>query len=80
MKGRDLMPVLPLWDEWSEWRKCSVTCGNGTSSRVRICYDGDEISNKCDGEGVEVENCLMPKCTSGILVVKNTINGKCPRF
>ena len=80
MKGRDLMPVLPLWDEWSEWRKCSVTCGNGTSSRVRICYEGDEISNKCDGEGVEVENCLMPKCTSGILVVKNTINGKCPRF
>ena len=80
MKGRGLMPLIPHWDEWSEWHECSVTCGNGTASRVRICYEGDEMSNECEGEGVEVKNCSMPKCTTGINVVKNTINGKFPKF
>ena len=82
MNGRGLMPLLhvPRWDEWSEWHECSVTCGNGTASRVRICFKGDETSNECDGEGVEVKNCSMSKCTTGIIVVKNTINGLCPKF
>ena len=80
MKERGLMPLLPRWDEWSEWHECSVTCGNGTASRVRICYEGDETSNECDGVGVEVKNCSMPKCTTRINVVKNTISGKCSKF
>ena len=67
------------WDEWSDWNECYVTCGNGTASRVRACYDWEgNISKECDGMGVEVQTCAMQKCMTGTPVVQETTDGECP--
>ena len=25
------------WGEWEEWNNCTVTCGGGEKSRIRLC-------------------------------------------
>ncbi|PIK53943.1 hypothetical protein BSL78_09165 [Apostichopus japonicus] len=52
------------WSEWSEWSPCSVTCGEGTSDRHRICnnpypqYDG----NPCEGKSHQIQTCERMQC------------------
>ena len=76
LSRQDQFENLNKWDEWSEWNECSVTCGNGTASRVRTCYDWEgTISKECDGMGVEVQTCAMQKCTTGTPVVQETTEG-----
>ena len=34
----EFFKILPLvWDEWTKWGDCSVTCGKGVVSRTRKC-------------------------------------------
>ncbi|XP_039268483.2 uncharacterized protein LOC120343389 [Styela clava] len=48
---------------WSEWSKCSVTCGtNGEQTRTRICYelspvDQDMVTIPCEGKTLESRPC-----------------------
>ena len=34
------------WGEWSQWSRCSSTCGKGTTTRQRDC-----LQEKCSGKG-----------------------------
>ena len=46
------------WMEWSEWSECSVTCGNGSRSRDRLCGGPWD----CIGEYNETEVCSDKEC------------------
>ncbi|PIK33785.1 hypothetical protein BSL78_29402 [Apostichopus japonicus] len=67
MEGCNSDTPCPLdggWSEWSEWSPCSVTCGEGTSDRHRICnnpypqYDG----NPCEGKSHQIQTCERMQC------------------
>ena len=53
--------ACPKFGDWSEWGRCSVTCGdNGFKRRRRFCSTG--IISDCDGDAVETESCEAGEC------------------
>ncbi|RDD36819.1 SCO-spondin, partial [Trichoplax sp. H2] len=55
-----------IWDTWSEWSTCSVTCGGGIRERKRNCNSvpgGCEIAS-CTGEATDWESCNSQNCSS----------------
>ncbi|KAL5012573.1 hypothetical protein ScPMuIL_011124 [Solemya velum] len=50
-----------IWDDWSPWSQCSVTCGQGNQQRVRACTGGAN-GNPCVGESSQVQKCILPVC------------------
>ena len=59
-----LVTVDGNWSPWSPWTDCSVTCGTGSTSRVRSCDDPEPKFNgkHCVGEGDEEERCYPQPC------------------
>ncbi|KAH3820606.1 hypothetical protein DPMN_122351 [Dreissena polymorpha] len=58
------------WSSWYPWSECSITCGNGTATRVRTCNNPKPVAGGafCDGEYEEFKNCSInpdiTNCTS----------------
>ncbi|XP_048737007.2 sushi, von Willebrand factor type A, EGF and pentraxin domain-containing protein 1-like [Ostrea edulis] len=52
------------WGDWGEWSSCSVTCGNGTQQRSRICNDPapDNGGLDCPDNSTESQICNETKC------------------
>ena len=54
-------PIDGNWGPWSDFSKCTVTCGFGTMERRRVCdspapaYDG----SMCIGDSLEIQQCDM---------------------
>ena len=52
------------WSDWSEWTRCSVTCGGGIKNSTRLCdnpapaYGG----NNCTGDKTKLELCNNEPC------------------
>uniref|UniRef100_A0A9J7Z2N3 Adhesion G protein-coupled receptor B2 n=1 Tax=Cyprinus carpio carpio TaxID=630221 RepID=A0A9J7Z2N3_CYPCA len=55
-------PVHGLWEEWSSWSLCSVTCGRGTRTRSRICVLPQHGSKGCGGPEVQTKLCNIAVC------------------
>ncbi|XP_065639762.1 uncharacterized protein LOC100197148 isoform X3 [Hydra vulgaris] len=49
------------WSEWGTWSNCSVSCGNGTMSRTRVCLN----INFCVGNTIDILSCYG-NCTAGL--------------
>ena len=47
------------WTKWTEYGKCSVTCGTGSQSRSRQCENGDD----CVGANIETKSCNLSPCS-----------------
>ncbi|XP_031758128.1 adhesion G protein-coupled receptor B3 isoform X3 [Xenopus tropicalis] len=59
-----LCPVDGLWQEWSAWSQCSVTCSNGTQKRQRECSPASHGGSDCKGPYSETRECHNQECTA----------------
>ncbi len=58
---RDVCNVqpCPMWSAWAEWGLCSKSCDGGVRTRLRECYQGNELSDACPGRAEETELCNL---------------------
>uniref|UniRef100_A0A6D2XJB4 Thrombospondin-1 n=1 Tax=Takifugu rubripes TaxID=31033 RepID=A0A6D2XJB4_TAKRU len=52
------------WSHWSPWSSCSVTCGEGVITRIRLCNSPTPQMGgmDCQGEGRQTEICHKSPC------------------
>uniref|UniRef100_A0A8C1NMD5 Thrombospondin-1 n=1 Tax=Cyprinus carpio TaxID=7962 RepID=A0A8C1NMD5_CYPCA len=52
------------WSHWSPWSSCSVTCGAGVITRIRLCNSPTpQMEGKdCQGEGRQTDKCEKSPC------------------
>ena len=63
-QSKALSAVTGTWQPWGEWTQCSVSCNQGSRSRLRRCNDStfEGGSERCTGEPAEAEVCQTTDC------------------
>ena len=60
------------WSAWSDWSPCSVGCGQGYSSRQRVC----PTDAHCQGSPQEIKPCTdTTQCSNPSMIYPNRLNG-----
>ncbi|GFN97239.1 thrombospondin-1 [Plakobranchus ocellatus] len=72
-----------LWQPWSPWDTCSVTCGGGEQSRERTCDGTRHGGTYCQGEHNQTRDCNTHNCpahggknTAEVLLASHAVNGR----
>ena len=52
------------WGEWSQYSKCSKTCGVGAQTRSRSKLVTEKYGGKCDGLPTQTISCTIKDCSS----------------
>ncbi|NXP41354.1 AGRB2 protein, partial [Leiothrix lutea] len=55
-------PVPGVWEEWSPWSLCSVTCGRGARTRTRRCAASRRRGKACEGPHLQAKPCNIATC------------------
>ena len=50
------------WGEWSQYSKCSKSCGIGAQSRSRSKSVIEMYGGKCDGSSTQTISCNIKDC------------------
>jgi len=58
------VPVDGVYTPWSEWSRCSNSCGNGNKARYRTCSNPVPANNGqvCIGDAIQTEDCFGMSC------------------
>lgn len=72
-----LISVDGIWENWSDWDTCPVTCGGGRHSRFRNCTGPFYNGADCAGPSNETRDCNTLNCpgqngTGGIYKTRGT--------
>ncbi|XP_048589634.1 uncharacterized protein LOC5511196 [Nematostella vectensis] len=60
-------PVDGGWGEWSEWTRCSTSCGPGKKTRDRKCNNPEAAyGGKCVGDAQETDSCKLFPCPNAV--------------
>nr|CAB3266608.1 SCO-spondin-like [Phallusia mammillata] len=51
-----------VWDSWSNWSDCSITCGGGAQSQSRRCLNGEVGTGQCIGNTTRSRACASEDC------------------
>ncbi|KAJ8306418.1 hypothetical protein KUTeg_016963 [Tegillarca granosa] len=70
-------PVDGIWDVWSNWTTCSLTCGNGTHQRNRNCNGPYYGGFNCSGDENEIRYCNTFYCPGRFNFVFKIISSPC---
>ena len=54
-----------IWESWSSWSTCSITCGTGTQFRIRRIQSHEENGGTCTGDVTEVSQVNCGTCPAG---------------
>nr|XP_034974876.1 adhesion G protein-coupled receptor B2 [Zootoca vivipara] len=55
-------PVHGLWEDWSPWSLCMMTCGQGSRTRMRQCVAPQHGGKACKGPEVQNKSCNIALC------------------
>ena len=52
------------WSDWGSYGSCTVTCGNGTSTRSRTCTNPAPSAGgrTCQGTNTDSQTCTLYTC------------------
>ena len=60
-------PLDGVWEDWSTWTTCTVSCGGGTQWRSRECDGPYSGGNPCTGAMEETQTCNNYSCPGEML-------------
>lgn len=64
-----LLTVDGVWQPWSEWEECNVTCGGGSHSRYRTCIQPQFGGAPCNGSDIDTRECNTHFCPGNICIL-----------
>lgn len=70
-------PIDCVLSDWSSWKPCSATCGDGTTTRTREVKTDAQHGGKCEGKLIESKGCEDKKCPEPCKVSEWSSWGKC---
>ena len=51
-----------VWSAWQDWSDCSVTCGQGSQQRQRVCTPPRNNGSPCSGSDTDIRTCSLQVC------------------
>ncbi|XP_076098251.1 SCO-spondin-like [Mytilus galloprovincialis] len=55
-------PVDGVWQPWSLWDSCNITCGGGGQNRYRTCIQPQFGGAPCNGSEIDYRDCNTHHC------------------
>lgn len=61
--GQNPCPIECVWDDWSEWKACTKSCGGGITERLRnVSTPAAHGGQDCLGSTRDVKKCAKTPC------------------